>query len=118
LPFAVVAKTRRLQYRRRADARDGITQIFGRADERKLGDGHALARQELLLALAMLRRMEYVAARPHGRDLRGCLGAGKRDVLEFEGDHIDLGSEYADGVEVIIRSAHLRRPAIWPVGVS
>lgn len=63
------------------------------------GDGEPVFEEEGFLAEALLGDVEDAAVRADGADLGGGAGSGGRDVLELEGDDIDVTSERANAVE-------------------
>ena len=102
LSFAVVSEIGSLENRRAAEIGDGARELIGSGHGAERSMRKASIGQECFLADAMLRGVQDLASRTHGR-LFSSRGRGRRrNIFEFECNDADTGSESADGVKVVV----------------
>ena len=107
LALAVVSEAGGLEDAGQAELAGGEVEIVQGMDGPERGDGEAVLAEEGFLAKALLGDVEDVAVGPDGGDLGGGAGGVGRNILEFEGDDIDVTSERADAVEILVVGDYL-----------
>lgn len=120
LALAVVAEGGGLEDAWDAELGGGEVEVLEGVDGAEWGDGEAVLLEEGFFAEPMLGDVEDAPVWADGSDFSGGEAGGGGDILELEGDDIDLGSEAADLIEVFVGgdAFDIGDGAGWGVGIG